>query len=74
MARGDFVVGRSGCLLQADGRKAFIRAYEARMEQMITHPVLGYQVSWRTAVRLQARLLARWLRGDIPRYPGITTR
>jgi CRISPR-associated protein Cas1 len=70
----DFFVGRSGCLLQAEGRKAFIRAYEARMEQLITHPVLGYQVSWRTAVRLQARLLARWLRGDIPRYPGITTR
>jgi CRISPR-associated protein Cas1 len=74
VTRGDFIIGRSGCLLEADGRKAFLRAYESRMEQMITHPVLGYQVSWRTAVRLQARLLGRWLRGDIPRYPCITTR
>jgi CRISPR-associated endonuclease Cas1 len=74
VGRGDFVIGRNGCLLEPAARKAFIKAYEMRMEQMITHPVLGYQVSWRSAIRLQARLLARWLRGDIARYPGITTR
>jgi len=74
VGRSDFVIGRNGCLLQPAGRKSFIKAYESRMEQLITHPTLGYQVGWRTVVRLQARLLARWLRGDIPRYPGIITR
>jgi CRISPR-associated protein Cas1 len=74
IGRGDFVIGHNGCMLKPEARKSLIKAYELRMEQFITHPVLGYQVSWRSAIRLQARLLARWLRGDIPRYPGITTR
>ena len=71
---GDFTIGKSGCLLKDTGRKSFIKAYEARIEQLATHPVLGYRVSWRVMIRLQARLLARWLRGDIPEYQGITTR
>lgn len=70
----DFTVGSSGCLLRDAGRKAFIRAFELRMDQMVTHPVLDYRLSWRVMVRLQARLLARWLRGDIASYPGMVTR
>lgn len=74
VTRQDFTIGRSGCLLKDTGRKAFIRAYEARLEQLATHPLLGYRVSWRIMIRLQARILARWLRGDIPDYQGVTTR
>jgi CRISPR-associated protein Cas1 len=70
----DFDIGASGCLLRDAGRRRFIKGYEARMDQLATHPVLGYRVSWRTMLRLQARLLARWLRGDVPDYRGITTR
>ena len=70
----DFAVGSSGCLLKEGGRKAFIRAFELRMDQLVTHPVLDYRLSWRTMVRLQARLLARWLRGDIASYLGMVTR
>jgi CRISPR-associated protein Cas1 len=70
----DFEIGASGCLLRDTGRRRFIRGYEARMDQLSTHPLLGYRVSWRTMLRLQARLLARWLRGDIPSYRGIITR
>lgn len=70
----DFTRGRSGCILSANGRKAFIRAFEARMEQLVTHPVFHYRASWRSMIRLQARFLARNLRGDIPAYRAITTR
>jgi CRISPR-associated protein Cas1 len=70
----DFEIGASGCLLRDAARRRFIKGYEARMDQLATHPLLGYRVSWRTMLRLQARLLARWLRGDIPDYRGITTR
>jgi CRISPR-associated protein Cas1 len=70
----DFDIGASGCLLRDAARRRFIKGYEARMDQLATHPVLGYRASWRTILRLQARLLARWLRGDIPAYRGITTR
>ncbi len=70
----DFTIGATGCLMKDAARKAFIRAFEARMDQLVTHPILGYRASWRVMIRLQARLLGRWLRGDIPRYVGITTR
>lgn len=74
VTRGDVIIGRNGCVLKDTGRKSFIKAYEARLEQLATHPTLGYRVSWRVMIRLQARLLARWLRGDIPAYVGVTTR
>jgi hypothetical protein len=35
-------------------RKAVIRAWERRMRTELRHPVLGYSVSYRRAVELQA--------------------
>jgi CRISPR-associated protein Cas1 len=70
----NFTRSAAGCALSPAGRKAFIRAYEARLDQLVTHPVFDYRCSWRAVIRLQARLLSRWLRGDIPRYEFITTR
>lgn len=70
----DFIAGANACALQPSGRKAFIRALEARLDQLATHPIFDYRCSWRTLIRLQAQLLARWLRGDIPTYTGLTTR
>ena len=70
----NFTQGGSGCLLQPTGRKALIRAYEARLDQLVTHPVFDYRCSWRAAIRLHARLMARFFRGDIPEYVSITTR
>ena len=72
--RSSFDVGSSGCILRPDGRKAFIRAYDARLDQLITHPIFDYRCSWRVVIRLQARLLSRWLRGEIPAYTSVTTR
>ncbi len=72
--RSSFDITSSACILKPDGRKSFIRAYEARLDQLITHPVFDYRCSWRTVIRLQARLLSRWFRGEIPQYIGVTTR
>ena len=47
---------------------------QARLDQMVTHPVFDYRCSWRAIIRVQARLLAKTLRGDVPAYTGITTR
>lgn len=74
VTKRDFVFGASGCALGDRGRKAFISAYEARLDQLVTHPLFNYRCSWRAMIRVQARLLARWLRGDVPAYTGITTR
>lgn len=70
----DFTRSKAACVLDASGRKAFIRAFEARLAELVTHPVFQYRCSWRSMIRLQARLISRWLRGDVPAYVGITTR
>jgi CRISPR-associated protein Cas1 len=70
----DFNRSAAGCALTPSGRTSFIKAYEARLDQLITHPLFGYRCSWRATIRLQARLLSRWLRGDVPEYQGVVTR
>lgn len=70
----NFTTSNSACILQPAGRKALIQAFEARLDQLVTHPVFDYRCSWRAAIRLHARLLARFFRGDVPTYQSITTR
>jgi CRISPR-associated protein Cas1 len=74
VAGGDFLQSSSGCLLKPAGRKAFLRAYEGRLDQLVSHPLFDYKCSWRAVIRLQARLLSRWLRRDVPSYTGMVTR
>lgn len=71
---GDFTRSKSGCVMKPHGRKAMIRAFEMRLDQLVTHPQFDYRVSWRSMIRLQARILARALRGDVAGYRGMTTR
>jgi CRISPR-associated protein Cas1 len=70
----DFTRSASACILTDAGRKAFIRAYEARLDALVTHPVFDYRCSWRSIIRLQGRFLARWLQGELPQYVGMVTR
>jgi CRISPR-associated protein Cas1 len=75
MVRGShFTRAASACAMDDSGRKGFLRAYEARLDQLVTHPIFDYRCSWRSVIRLQARLLARWLRGDVPDYTNLVTR
>lgn len=70
----DFVRAGNAVALTADGRKAFFRAYEQRMDTLVTHPVFGYRVNYRRVLEIQARLLARVLTGELATYPVFTTR
>jgi len=70
----DFEVTKAGCAMKPAARKGFIRAYEGRLDQLVTHPIFDYRCSWRGVIRLQAKLLARWVRGEIEDYPGMETR
>jgi len=70
----DFARSKASCAMNDRGRKALIRAWEARLDQLVTHPLFGYRCAWRVIIRLQARLLARWLRGDVAEYVPMTTR
>lgn len=71
---GHFVRAGEGVNLTPQGRRAFFHAYEQRMNALITHPVFDYKVSYRRVIELQARLLARWLTGEIPDYVPMVTR
>jgi len=70
----DFERTKSSCMLNSGGRKGFLKAFEARMDHLATHPVFDYKCSWRRILAIQAQLLARHLRGEIPVYPGMVTR
>jgi CRISPR-associated endonuclease Cas1 len=72
--RKDFIERMGSVALTPEGRRRFIGAYERRMSQEITHPVFGYQVSYRRVLEVQARLLGRYLLGEIPEPPAIVTR
>jgi CRISPR-associated protein Cas1 len=70
----DFVFSAGACTLNESGRKSFIRAYESRMDQLVTHPRFDYRLSWRRVVKTQAQLLAKAIRGEISEYTGMVTR
>ncbi len=69
-----FVQAGQAVSLTPDGRKAFFRAYEQRMDTLVTHPIFGYRVSYRRVLEIQARLLARVLTGELSNYSAFTTR
>jgi CRISPR-associated protein Cas1 len=71
---GDFLERAGAVALTPNGRKAMIAAYERRLDQEITHPLFGYRVSYRRLFEVQARLLGRYLAGEIPDLPHITPR
>lgn len=70
----NFIRAAGSVALTPEGRKAFFRAYELRMDTLITHPVFEYRVSYRRLLEIQARLLARLLEGEIGDYPVFVTR
>ena len=69
-----FVAAGPAVNLKPHARKAFIAAYERRLDQEVTHPMFGYRVSMRRLLEVQARLLARHLSGEIDPYPHYLVR
>lgn len=69
-----FVAAGPAMNLKPPARRAFIAAYERRLDQEVTHPVFGYRVSMRRLLEVQARLLVRYLDGEIDEYPHYLVR
>ncbi|HRI16317.1 MAG TPA: CRISPR-associated endonuclease Cas1 [Verrucomicrobiota bacterium] len=70
----DFVQAGKATNLSPTGRKRFFPVYEQRINSLLTHPVFDYKVSYRRALELQARILARVVAGEIEEYTPLTTR
>lgn len=71
---GDFLRRGGACSFTQPGRAKFLRAYERRMDEEITHPIFAYRISYRRTLEVQLRLLARHLAGEIAEYPPFATR
>jgi CRISPR-associated protein Cas1 len=66
---GDFDCREGGAVLLNDkGRKTVITAYQERKQETLTHPLLQRDTPIGLLPHIQARLLARFLRQDIPAY------
>lgn len=74
ISASDFLVRAGAVTLTAEGRKTVIRAWERRMTTHVRHPMFGYQVSYRRAAELQARILGARLTGELPAYQPLVTR
>ena len=72
--RSDFIFTGQAVAMKPRLRKALIQRYERRMDELVTHPVFGYRISYRQVLSVQARLTARALMGEIDSMPSFRTR
>jgi CRISPR-associated protein Cas1 len=70
----DFISRLGAVALTARGRRQVLDAYERRLDTTVTHPLFGYSISYRRVVSVQARLLGRYLFGEIESYTPFCTR
>lgn len=69
IANQHFISAATGTALTDIGRRIFIKAFERRLAQETTHPLFDYRLSIRRLIVLQARLLSRYLLGELNNYP-----
>ena len=66
----DFEMEESGAVrLTDDARRQFVKAWQERKQEIITHPYLQEKLPWGLVPSMQALLLARLIRGDLDAYP-----
>lgn len=66
----DFDFRESGAvLLTENGRRSFLKHWQEKKKDVLTHPFLNEKLPWGMIPYAQAMLLARCLRGDTDEYP-----
>lgn len=66
----DFQQLEGGATLLSDGaRRDFLKRWQERKKETLTHPYLGEKIPWGLVPYVQALLLSRCLRGDLDAYP-----
>ena len=66
----DFIFRESGGVsLTDEARRTFLRRWQERKKEPITHPFLDEKLPWGLVPYIQALLLARCIRGDLDEYP-----
>ena len=70
----DFQEELGAVYLKPDARKTFYAKFEERLSEELTHPYFDYRTSYRRCMELQARLLGKYLTGEIPAYLPLSIR
>ncbi len=71
----DFQWQPSGAVLVSDkARRTVLKAFQERKNEVITHPFLNEKMTLGLVPHIQARLLARFIRGDTDAYPPCVLR
>ena len=70
VSSSDFEKRESGSVMMtSDARRSFLKNWQEKKQETITHPFLGEKIPWGLVPYMQALLLARYLRGDLDDYP-----
>jgi CRISPR-associated protein Cas1 len=71
----DFDVGLGDVhTLKPEARKKFLLQYEERKATEIKHPLFEYRATYQRCFELQARLLAKYLQGEVEAYEPFSIR
>jgi CRISP-associated protein Cas1 len=71
----DFDVELGGAhRLSPDARRRFLLQYEERKNTEFKHPVFGYRMTYQRCFELQARLLGKYLQGELDAYAPLMTK
>lgn len=70
----DFTDVTGSTRMRDSARQALVAAYERRVTSSFKHPLFGYQVTWRRAMEVQARLVLGVIDGTQSAYRGIMVR
>lgn len=55
-------------------RRLFLQKFEERMQEVIVHPFFEYRTSYRQCLELQARLLGKYMMGEVSEYVSFVVR
>jgi len=70
VTKADFLKKENNAVIMTeDGRRTFLKAWQEKKQEAITHPYLGEKITWDLVPHVQSILLARFLRNDIDEYP-----
>jgi CRISP-associated protein Cas1 len=72
--KDDFLELSGCCQMKLGAKKKWLAAYENRVDELITHPMFEYRMSYRRILQLEVRLLARVLEGEFDEYVPLMTR
>jgi CRISP-associated protein Cas1 len=74
LSQSDFIQDLNSYRMTEATKRLFLQKFEERMQEVITHPVFEYKATYRRCIELQARLLGKYLIGEVTEYSPFSVR